>query len=122
MTARVIYDGDCPFCSEYVRLVRFRENVGQVELVNAREHPALTHEYAAQGYDLDQGMLLELDGQRYFGADCIERMALLSTDFGTFNRLNKFVFRHKALARVLYPVLRAGRNAYLRLTGVPPLG
>ena len=34
--AWIIYDGQCPFCSRYVRLVRLRDSLGQVELVDAR--------------------------------------------------------------------------------------
>ena len=33
----IVYDGDCPFCSRYVALVRLREAVGQVVLANARD-------------------------------------------------------------------------------------
>ncbi|MFT5932039.1 MAG: putative DCC family thiol-disulfide oxidoreductase YuxK, partial [Hyphomonas sp.] len=38
----IVYDGDCPFCSEYVKLLRLRDAIGPVSLVNAREdHPAV---------------------------------------------------------------------------------
>jgi predicted DCC family thiol-disulfide oxidoreductase YuxK len=33
----IIYDGDCPFCCAYVRLHRFREDIGPVELLSARD-------------------------------------------------------------------------------------
>jgi predicted DCC family thiol-disulfide oxidoreductase YuxK len=32
----VIYDGECPFCANYVRLYRLRQLVGRVQLVDAR--------------------------------------------------------------------------------------
>ena len=35
--ASIVYDGDCPFCSRYVKLVRLREALGSVDLVNARD-------------------------------------------------------------------------------------
>ena len=62
---------------------------------------------------MDEGMVLELDGQRFFGADAINRLALLSTPSGWFNRANSTVFRHPMLARALYPLMRAGRNLVL---------
>ena len=34
--AMIIYDGDCVFCSHYVRFVRLRETVGPVALIDAR--------------------------------------------------------------------------------------
>ena len=31
----LIYDGNCPFCSNYVRFTRLRENIGSVDLIDA---------------------------------------------------------------------------------------
>lgn len=118
MSATIIYDGDCPFCRNYVRLVRLRDSIGDVDLVNARDNLVLASELAAKGMDLDEGMVLILDGRAYHGAECVQRMALLSTPSGIFNRVNRFIFRRPRLARVLYPVLRAGRNATLAMLGV----
>jgi len=62
-------------------------------------------------------MVLRLDGRTYHGADCLHVLAGLSSRSGLFNKLNAAVFRRRALARLLYPVLRAGRNATLGLLG-----
>ena len=36
----IVYDGLCPFCTSYVRLMSLRRSVGAVELVDARSaHP-----------------------------------------------------------------------------------
>jgi predicted DCC family thiol-disulfide oxidoreductase YuxK len=115
--AWIVYDGDCPFCSAYVKLIRLRESLGRVELVNARDGGPLVAEALAAGADLDQGMALKLDGRFYFGDECVHRLALLSTPSGLFNRVNARVFRSRAASRTLYPVLRAGRNAALKLLG-----
>ena len=119
--ATLIYDGDCPFCSRYVRLVRLRRTIGPVELVNARsDHPAVA---AARdrGLDLDAGMVLVLDGVDYHGDACLSRLALLSSRSDLFNRITFALFRRPAIARWAYPILRAGRNATLRLLGRPRL-
>ena len=113
----IVYDGQCPFCSRYVKLVRLRESVGQVRLVNAREGGPLVEELQRAGVDLDEGMALKLDGRLYHGHDCIHMLALLSTPSSAFNRLTAALFRSPRAARLLYPVLRAGRNAALRLLG-----
>ena len=115
--AWLVYDGDCPFCSRYVRLVRLRVALGHVARVDARRGGALVEEVSAAGFDLDQGMVLEMEGRYYHGADCIHRIALLSTPSGLFNRANAVIFRSRTLSRLLYPVLRRGRNATLRLLG-----
>lgn len=113
----IVYDGECPFCSRYVRMVRLREAIGKVRLVDARDGGTEVDEVRAAGLDMDEGMVLKLDGQLYHGADCIHRLALLSTSSSWFNRLNAAVFRSEGASRLLYPVLRAGRNTVLRMLG-----
>jgi len=117
----VVYDGDCPFCAEYVKLLRLREAVGAVTLVNARDdHPAV--DYArARGVDLNQEMALILHGELHSGADCMHRLALMSTGAGAFNAVMARIFASRRLARLLYPALRAGRNLTLRLLGRRPI-
>jgi predicted DCC family thiol-disulfide oxidoreductase YuxK len=119
--AVVIYDGDCPFCSAYVRMARLREAVGPVRLVDAREGGPEVAAARAAGYDLDAGMLLDYAGRRYHGADCVHMLALLSSRSGAMNRLAAAAFRDPRAARLLYPALRAGRNLALRLLGRPRL-
>lgn len=113
----LLYDGDCPFCSRYVRHVRLREAIGPIAMANAREHAALVDEVRRLGFDVDTGMVLKLDGNYYHGADCIHALALLTTPSGWFNRLNSWMFRSATASRLLYPVLRTGRNLTLRLLG-----
>lgn len=117
----VYYDGDCPFCSEYVRLLRLRESVGAPELMNLREAPDARRALEAEGFDLDKGMVADISGVRYGGADALNALALLTTPSGYFNRITAAVFASPALSRVIYPVMRAGRNATLTVLGRAPL-
>ena len=119
-TTYLIYDGECPLCKRYVRMVRLKAAAGNVQLVNAREPGAAAHVIAdviARGYDLDEGMVLKQGERIAHGDDCITELALMTTPSNAFNRLNAWVFRSPARARALYPVLRAGRNALLALLG-----
>jgi predicted DCC family thiol-disulfide oxidoreductase YuxK len=120
--AWLVYDGECPFCSRYVRYVRLRTAVGKLHLVNAREGGPLVDEMVQAGLDLDEGMVLKMGGRYYHGADCIHALALLSSGSDAFNRINAAIFRSSALARALYPILRAGRNAVLRGLGRTKIG
>lgn len=115
--AVIVYDGECPFCSRYVAMVRLRESLGRVRLVNARDPDPLVAELRRKGFDLDEGMVLKLGDRLYHGADCINMLALLSTPSGMFNRLNGMIFRSRTVSKLLYPVLRAGRNTVLMLLG-----
>lgn len=115
--AWLIYDGECPFCSAYVKLLRLREAVGTVNLVDAREGGPLVAELERKGLDLDEGMVLKIGDRLYHGDDCIHALALMTSPVGLFNRITAAIFRSPARARLLYPVLRAMRNLTLRLLG-----
>ena len=113
----LLYDRECPVCHNYCRAVRIRKSAGELQIVNAREHSDILQEVTARGLDIDQGMVLKLDGQFYYGADAIHILALLSTRSGIFNRLNYWLFRSARLSRLFYPVLRSLRNLLLKLLG-----
>lgn len=117
MTISVYYDGDCPFCSKYVTLMRLKETVGQVKLVDLRNDQSAKEELISEGFDLDKGMVVEMDGYRVEGAEAVNQLALLSTPSSLFNRFNKMVMSSKSIANVLYPFLRAGRWLVLFLLG-----
>ncbi|MEM6354928.1 MAG: DCC1-like thiol-disulfide oxidoreductase family protein [Pseudomonadota bacterium] len=118
----LLYDGDCPFCSRFAAYTRLRETVGSVRLVNAREGGPEAAEARAAGYVIDEGMVLKLDGRLYYGDDCLNRLALLSSRSGIFNRLNYWAFSSPTLARISYPVLKTGRALVLRLLGREKMG
>lgn len=117
----VIYDGQCPFCAAYVRMLRLREAVGSVELIDARDHAALVRELGARGYPLDDGMLVILAGRFYFGADAVALLSQLTTASGLVNRTTAFVLKRPHLANLFYPVMRRGRAVALSLLGRQPL-
>lgn len=98
-------------------MVRLREAVGTVALIDARtDHPAV-REAKSLGLDLDEGMALKMAGEWLHGDAVMTRLAMLSSRSNTLNRLHAWVFQNPARARLLYPWLRAGRNAVLRLLG-----
>ena len=113
----VIYDGDCPFCSRYVAHVRLRNVAQKLDYVNARDGGPLVEDARKKGFDLNEGMLVLVDGAYHHGAEAVHVLAMLSSPLGAFNRLNGQIFKSRFLSRLLYPVLRAGRNLSLRLLG-----
>ena len=113
----LVYDRECPVCHNYCQTVRIRESVGELQVVNAREHSDIMDEITARGFDVDQGMVLKLGEQFYYGADAIHALALISTRTGILNRMNYWLFSSKRLSHILYPVLRFLRNLLLKLLG-----
>ncbi len=117
ISAWLIYDGDCPFCSAYVKYVRLVASVGPLKLVNAREGGPMVEEILKRNLNLDDGMVLKLGNRFYHGAECINVLASLTTPSGLFNRINATIFRSDSLSKILYPLLRTGRAMTLRILG-----
>lgn len=117
MNTKIYYDGDCPFCNKYTELVRLREAIGQVEMVNIRQHPCELERLQATGHNLDQGMVLEHEGQQFYGAEAMRKVAELSDLQDSFSKVNRAAFSSKRRADMLYPLMRAGRAATLFFMG-----
>lgn len=117
MSLTIYYDGDCPFCQNYTDLLRLRQSAGDVELINVREHPQLADHLKASGFDLDEGMIIDHDGQRLGGAAALSRLARMMERGGWFSRLNSMAFGLAYLGALVYPFLRAGRSASLLALG-----
>jgi predicted DCC family thiol-disulfide oxidoreductase YuxK len=113
----IFYDGECPFCSAYVKLVKLKEAVGPVTLIDARRRPEVVAAFRDQGVDLDDTMVVIYGGVAYAGAEAVEILSLLSSDTGFVNRLIARLLRDKRRAQRLYPILRCGRNLALKLLG-----
>lgn len=113
----LIYDRECPACDNYCQMVRVNESVGGLKLVDARESSDVLKEITDLGLDVDQGMVLKMDGRIYYGADAIHALALIGSRSGIFNRINYWMFRSQNLSRVFYPVLKFCRNMLLKILG-----
>lgn len=117
----LVYDGQCPFCTRYVRWMRLQDTVGELRLIDARGDDPVVDEVRALGFDLDQGMVLRLERQWYHGAEALRVLAMLSSPVGIFNRLNHHLFSGRWRARSWYPLLRGLRRLALWLLRRPPL-
>ena len=113
----IIYDGDCPFCKNYMRFVKLKDSIGPVRLINARDGGPEVEYIKAQGLDLDEGMAMFYQGQLYHGGDCLNIIVMLSSDNGVFNALSRWAFKSQGRARAMYPTLKCGRNLALRILG-----
>jgi predicted DCC family thiol-disulfide oxidoreductase YuxK len=118
----LVYDGECPACCAYTQAVNIRESVGNLRLVDARKNNDVLEEIAAHDMDIDQGMVLKMGEQLYYGADAMHALALIGSRSGLFNRVNYWMFKSKTVSSVLYPVLRSIRNLLLRLRGKSKIG
>jgi len=111
----VVYDGDCPLCANFVTFYSASKNAGGMELINARERPALVQELRSKGMEINEGMIVTWRGHYYYGAEGMHLLAILGNDSGVIGILNRLLFRNKKIAKAVYPLLAAGRRVMLAL-------
>jgi|SRR5690606_1265232 len=98
-------------------MVRIRESVGRLVLIDARDAGPIMTEITARGLDIDQGMVVKIGNEIYYGPDAIHVIALMSTNTGFFNRVAYWSFRSRAVSKILYPILKSARNLLLKMLG-----
>jgi predicted DCC family thiol-disulfide oxidoreductase YuxK len=115
----VVYDGECPFCKNYVRLMALRQAAGEVELVDARTQAPAVRRLVELGYDLNEGMAATYGGRVYYGSDAVTLLSSMSSERGWLGRSIALLLRDPARAHLLYPALKLGRRIVLKLLGRP---
>jgi predicted DCC family thiol-disulfide oxidoreductase YuxK len=113
----LVYDGECPICRTYCVRARIQDTVGRLHLVDARQPGPLMDEITAAGLDIDQGMVVKLDGVLYYGPEAMRVLTLMATRAGWFNRVSRWFFGGDR-SRFSYPVAKAFRNVLLRALGI----
>ena len=66
-------------------------------------------------------MVVELDGEAWYGAEAVWLMSSLSSRSGRWNRLLAAIFASRQRSKLLYPVMRFGHRVTLFLLGREPL-
>jgi predicted DCC family thiol-disulfide oxidoreductase YuxK len=113
----LIYDKECPACDYYCNIVRINDSVGELVLVDAREDSSVMDEITAKDWDIDQGMVLKVEDELYYGSEAIHALSAMGGQSGFFNKINYCLFRSKSRAKILYPILRSLRNLLLKILG-----
>lgn len=113
----IYYDGECPVCSRYVLMSQLKKKFN-VRLFNLREHPEQVKSFWELGYDVDKGMLIEIKGEYFFGADAIYIMSYYGEANSPLGFMMHSYFKRRALAGITYPLLRFGRNVLLKILGL----
>lgn len=116
----IVYDGECPWCSQITKWRAVREGLPGANLISAREEDAPEVRWLReQGVKLNDAMALHDGTMLYVGSAALERILRLET-----------MGRAKLLAPLLkpgfpgdlvYALLKLGRAISLRLLGRKPI-
>ena len=116
MDLDIYYDGQCPFCTNFVTLARLKKSY-TVSLYDLREEKEKSALFTSQGYDINDGMVVILDKKIYHGYEAVYLIAALSNKNKRVGKIYSFFLSKKGLTKFLYPFMRAGRNFTLFLLG-----
>lgn len=113
----IVYDGQCPFCTSYVRLMALKAAVGEVDLIDARTPGPVVRSLSERGYDLNEGMAAIYGGKIYHGSDAVVLISSMTEVRGRSGRIIAKLLGNPTRAKVLYPLLKAGRRLVLAALG-----
>ncbi|HUF57245.1 MAG TPA: DCC1-like thiol-disulfide oxidoreductase family protein [Thermohalobaculum sp.] len=115
--AFLLYDGECPVCSRYVLWTNIREEHPGIMLLNAREHPGLVAALRAEGIEINDTMLLHVEGRDFVGAAAMAKLGEYTPRATPRQRIARWLGRSPLLSDRGYAGLVAGRKLLLRLLG-----
>ncbi len=114
----LLYDGECVYCRTFARKSRIRTPAGKrLRFIDGREAPGLVKELRQNACDLEDGMILVLEGRRYQGAEAMAVLGSMATEPGWVNALTRWVGSSSGRARFFYPWFRRLRYLGLWLSG-----
>ena len=114
----IVYDGKCPFCNNYVRLMALREIIGSVELIDARSAHPVVLRLEALGYNFDDGMAALYGGKIYYGADAVILISTMARGNRWTAKMLAGILASPARARLFYPIMKFGRRITLWSLGI----
>jgi predicted DCC family thiol-disulfide oxidoreductase YuxK len=121
MILRIVYDGECLFCRNFIKLQELREDFEDVELIDARDpNNESVKALIEKKFKLNDGMAIIYGNEIYYGAHAVNYLSKVNkkTFFGIIMR---FLFSSKIVAVPVYKVLVILRKLYLRIVGFDDL-
>lgn len=113
----LIYDDQCPVCRTYCKNIKVDESI-KLSLIDARQKSDIMDAVTAKGFDIDQGMVLNVNGTLYYGSDAMREIAIRSQKKGYMAWVNRLFFNSKLKADIFYPLGKIVRNVILRILDI----
>ena len=111
----LVYDGKCPVCTTYCTGLKRPDNL---ELVDARKDSGIMREITKKGLDIDEGMVLKVDGKIFYGSEAIVEISRRLPRKGWTGLVNRLFFSSQGIGRAAYTVCKAGRSVLLKVLGI----
>jgi predicted DCC family thiol-disulfide oxidoreductase YuxK len=114
-TIYIFYDGQCPFCKNFVEFLALKEEY-TIKLFNLRDHPKIVSYFGKMSYDVDEGMIVTVNKQIYFADEAVHIIGIMSKK-NFLGKVYRSLFSNQKIAELIYPALKMGRRIVLTLLG-----
>lgn len=111
---RVYYDKECPFCEKYSNYIELKK-LYDIELIDARTNRKLINELRKNGFDINDGVILELDSQIFQGFEAVQKIDNLLNINDLKSKLFSFLVNLNIFEKIIYPSLKFLRKIVLQL-------
>ena len=113
-----IYDGDCPFCNHFAQLLELKRSLPSLEIIDGRENLDQLTQLYKQGYDLNKGAILIINGSIKNGADAINWIFNeIKEPNDSLLEVLRIIFSSNRRSKLLFPLLIWGRRIALTAKG-----
>ena len=113
-----IYDGECPFCNHFAQLLQLKSSIPSLEIIDGRKKLEKLTELYKQGYDLNKGAILIVDGKIKHGANAINWIcSQLNQPDDALLELLRIIFTSNKRSKILFPFLLWSRRLLLTVKG-----
>ena len=113
-----IYDGECPFCNKFAQLLKLKSNIPSIKIIDGRQNLAKLTSLYKQGYDLNKGAILIVDGKIMHGSKAINWIcSKINNPDDSLLELLRVIFTSNKRSKVLFPFLLWGRRLLLTAKG-----
>ena len=113
---KIIYDGNCPFCNNFIMVANLKKNLKHIVFLNARDSIEAKKIINDNNIDIDKGMIVCSKGQILYG-DKAATFIVINGSGGAIFLLYRLLLSNSKLSKKIYPILVFLRKIYFRLIG-----
>jgi predicted DCC family thiol-disulfide oxidoreductase YuxK len=110
----ILYDKDCYLCSHFQTYLQLKKQF-DIQFLDLNVNEDRVIQYANQGYAIDRGMIIDINGKIYQGKQAVIQIEKLLHKETLFDRCLSFCMKNPVLVAIGYPLASFVRKVLLRL-------
>ncbi len=113
-----IYDGECPFCNHFAKLLELKSSLPNLRILDGRKNVSRLTTLFKEGYDLNNGAILIREGEILHGSKALNFIcSQIKEPNDALLELLRLIFTSKKRSNLLFPFLLFARRLVLSIKG-----